>query len=95
MGSYDTTVSNGAIASGCPHSAQAGADILAAGGNAVDAMVGAALFAAFSLPTMSGLGGGGVATMRIDGELITCDFFAAHPGLGPGLEQWSGGYIRL
>lgn len=72
----------GAIASGCPYSAGAGADILAAGGNAVDAVVGAALTASFTLPTMTGLGGGGVLTMRMDGELATCDFFAALPGLG-------------
>ncbi|MDJ0973694.1 MAG: gamma-glutamyltransferase [Planctomycetota bacterium] len=72
----------GAIASGCPYSAQVGADILSAGGNAVDATVGAALTAAFTLPTMTGLGGGGVMTMRVDGKLHTCDFFAALPGLG-------------
>ncbi len=75
-------MTRGAIATGCPHSAQAGADILAAGGNAIDALVGSELLTCFSLPTMTGLGGGGVATLRIDDELVTCDFFAAHPGLG-------------
>ena len=75
-------MTHGAIATGCPHSAQAGADILAAGGNAVDALVGSSLLTCFSLPTMTGLGGGGVATLRIGDELVTCDFFAAHPGLG-------------
>ena len=72
----------GAIASGCPYSAGTGADVLAAGGNAVDAAVAAALTASFTLPTMTGAGGGGVLTLRVDGELATCDFFAALPGLG-------------
>lgn len=80
-------MSHGAIASGCPHSAQVGADILAAGGNAVDAVVGTSLVAAFTLPTMTGLGGGGVVTLRMGGELVTCDFFAALPGLGFGGER--------
>lgn len=74
-------MTEGAIASGCPYSARVGSDILAAGGNAVDAVVGAALTASFTLPTMTGLGGGGVLTMRMGGELATCDFFAALPGL--------------
>lgn len=72
----------GAIASGCPYSAQVGAAILHDGGNAVDAVVGAALTSAFTLPTMTGLGGGGVMTLRVGGERVTCDFFAALPGLG-------------
>jgi gamma-glutamyltranspeptidase/glutathione hydrolase len=75
-------VSNGAIASGCPYSAQVGSDILATGGNAVDAVVGAALVSSFTLPTMTGLGGGGVLTMRMGDQLTSCDFFAALPGLG-------------
>ncbi len=75
-------MAHGAIASGCPYSTQVGVDLLAAGGNAVDAVVGASLAACFSLPTMTGLGGGGVMTMRVGGELVTCDFFAALPGLG-------------
>jgi gamma-glutamyltranspeptidase/glutathione hydrolase len=75
-------MTHGAIASGCPYSAQVGSDILAAGGNAIDAVLGAALVCSFTLPTMTGLGGGGVLTMRMGDELATCDFFAALPGLG-------------
>lgn len=38
--------------------------------------------AAFSLPTMTSLGGGGIMTIRMDGELHTLDCFAALPGIG-------------
>jgi gamma-glutamyltranspeptidase/glutathione hydrolase len=72
----------GACASGDPSSAQAGADVLAAGGNAVDAAVAAALMASFSVPTMTGLGGGALATLRVEGRVLVLDGFANLPGLG-------------
>jgi len=73
---------HGACASGDVHSARAGAEVLAAGGNAVDAMVAAGLMACVTLPTMTSLGGGGIMTMFVDGRVSVCDGFASQPGLG-------------
>ena len=72
----------GACASGDSHSAKAGADVLAAGGNAVDAAVAAGLMACVTLPTMTSLGGGGILTLRMGGQVSVCDCFATLPGLG-------------
>ena len=72
---------HGACASGDLHSAQAGAAILEAGGNAVDAAVAAGLMACITLPTMTSLGGGGILTLQVDGRVTVCDCFAAIPGI--------------
>ncbi|MDJ0520467.1 MAG: gamma-glutamyltransferase [Planctomycetota bacterium] len=74
-------MTHGACASGDPHSAKAGADILKAGGNAVDATVAAGLVAAVTQPTMTSLGGGGILTLRVDGRVIVCDCFSTLPGI--------------
>ncbi|MDA1194923.1 MAG: gamma-glutamyltransferase [Planctomycetota bacterium] len=71
----------GACASADDHSAEAGAALLAAGGNAVDAAIGAGLMACVTLPTMTSLGGGGILTLLRAGQVYVCDFFAALPGL--------------
>jgi gamma-glutamyltranspeptidase/glutathione hydrolase len=66
---------------------QAGAELLAAGGNAVDAVVGAALAAGVVQPSSSGLGGGGFAIYgKEPGKMKSLDFreiapAAAHPAL--------------
>ena len=75
-------MTHGACASGDPHSAQAGAQMLSDGGNAVDAAVAAALVACVTLPTMTGLAGAGLATVRFDGKVHVLDFFANVSGLG-------------
>src|SRR6266516_726621 len=49
----------GAVAAGHPLTAQAGADVLAAGGNAVDAAVGAALVSWVAESPLTGPGSGG------------------------------------
>jgi gamma-glutamyltranspeptidase/glutathione hydrolase len=72
----------GACASGDPHSALAGRNALMEGGNAVDAAVAAGLMAAFSLQTMTGLGGGGLMTLRMGEEVQVLDFFSNLPGRG-------------
>lgn len=72
----------GACASGDPHSALAGRSALLEGGNAVDAAVAAGLMGAFSLQTMTGLGGGGLMTLRVGGEVQVLDFFSNLPGRG-------------
>jgi gamma-glutamyltranspeptidase/glutathione hydrolase len=72
----------GAIATGHEASAQAGAEILADGGNAVDAAVAAAFAACTGEPTLTGLGGAGFATVHMPGAGDHCfDFFASVPGL--------------
>ena len=74
----------GAIAAGHPLTAEAGARILADGGNAVDACIGAALASWVAESPLTGPGAGGFmlvhrARDRTDRLL---DFFVAVPGLG-------------
>jgi gamma-glutamyltranspeptidase/glutathione hydrolase len=72
----------GAIAAGHELSAQAGAEALADGGNAIDAAVAAVFAACTCEPTLTGPGGAGFATIRLaDGTELVLDFFAAVPGL--------------
>ena len=49
----------GVVAAGHPLTARAGADVLRAGGNAVDAAVAAVLTAIVAEPLLTGLGAGG------------------------------------
>ncbi len=72
------------VAAGHPSTAQAGAEILAAGGNAVDAAVAMMLVSCASETIFTGLGGGGFATVYdADRRSVRCvDFFVAVPGLG-------------
>ena len=53
---------------------QAGASILAKGGNAVDAAVASALAAGVVQPSSSGLGGGGFAVVSMSGKTHVLDF---------------------
>jgi gamma-glutamyltranspeptidase/glutathione hydrolase len=75
----------GVIAAGDPQTARAGAEILEAGGNAVDAAV-ASAFAAFvcELPLCSPLGGGALVLHRPGEAPRAIDLFARAPGLGGG-----------
>ncbi len=78
-----TPSTRGAVATGDSQSAEAGARALRAGGNAVDAAVGAA-FAAFvcELPLCSPLGGGVLVSRTATGSRTARSFFAMTPGLG-------------
>jgi gamma-glutamyltranspeptidase/glutathione hydrolase len=73
----------GVVAAGHPRTAQAGADVLRAGGNAVDAAIAAVLMSLTAESGLTGLGGGGymlVATPA--GEHVLLDFFVEAPGHG-------------
>jgi gamma-glutamyltranspeptidase / glutathione hydrolase len=74
----------GAVAAGHPLTAQAGADVLAAGGNAVDAAVGAALVSWVAESPLTGPGSGGFMLVHRARDRTTrvYDFFVAVPGLG-------------
>jgi gamma-glutamyltranspeptidase/glutathione hydrolase len=73
----------GVIAAGHPVSAEAGAEVLREGGNAVDAAVGAVLASFACEPLLTGLGAGGYMLVTApDREPVLLDFFVEAPGRG-------------
>src|SRR6476660_7670801 len=73
----------GIVAAGHPVSAQAGAAVLRAGGNAVDAAVAACLASWAAEPLLTGPGAGGYLLVAGAGEEPTLlDFFVAAPSHG-------------
>lgn len=74
----------GAVAAGHPLTAEAGARILAEGGNAVDACIAAAFVSWVAESPLTGPGGGGFMLVHRagDGKDSLLDFFAAVPGAG-------------
>jgi gamma-glutamyltranspeptidase / glutathione hydrolase len=73
----------GVVAAGHPLSARAGADALLAGGNAVDAALGAMLASFACEPLLTGLGAGGymlVMSPGSEGGVTLLDFFVEAPG---------------
>src|SRR3954470_9544105 len=96
----------GAVAGGHPLTAEAGARVLGAGGNAVDAAVGAALVSWVAESPLTGPGAGGfmLVNRARDRSTRVFDFFVAIPGLGDARElgemhhvdvDFSGGSGRL
>src|SRR5205814_5250885 len=83
-----TTLSRmrGAVAAGHPLTAQAGARVLAEGGNAVDACVAAAFAGAVAESPLTSPGAGGFMLVHRAADRSTrlADFFVAAPGLGLG-----------
>jgi gamma-glutamyltranspeptidase/glutathione hydrolase len=71
----------GVVAAGHPLTAEAGADVLRAGGNAVDAAVAAVLMSFVAEPPLTGPGAGGFMVVHTAGESHVLDFFVAAPGL--------------
>jgi gamma-glutamyltranspeptidase / glutathione hydrolase len=73
----------GVVAAGHPVTAAAGADVLRAGGNAVDAAVAALLASCVAEPLLTGLGAGGYMLVAPpDGAPVLLDFFVEAPGRG-------------
>lgn len=71
------------VAAGHPLSARAGAEVLARGGGAVDAVCAAAFAAAVAESPLTGPGAGGFLLARDpSGRTTLLDFFVAVPGLG-------------
>jgi gamma-glutamyltranspeptidase/glutathione hydrolase len=71
---------NGVVAAGHPLSAEAGAEVLREGGNAVDAAV-AAVLASFAVESpLTGFGAGGFMMVSRGEETVLIDFFVAAPG---------------
>ena len=72
----------GVVAAGHPLTAEAGANVLRAGGNAVDAAVAAVLMSFVAEAPLTGPGAGGFMVVHTPGESHVLDFFVAAPGLG-------------
>ena len=71
---------SGVVAAGHPLTAEAGAQVLREGGNAVDAAV-CAVLASFAVESpLTGFGAGGFMMVHRDGETVLLDFFVAAPG---------------
>jgi gamma-glutamyltranspeptidase/glutathione hydrolase len=74
---------DGVVAAGHPLTAQAGADVLRAGGNAVDAALAAMLTSFVTEPLLTGLGAGGYMLVHAPGrDDVLLDFFVAAPSEG-------------
>jgi gamma-glutamyltranspeptidase / glutathione hydrolase len=76
----------GVVAAGHPLTAEAGAEVLREGGNAVDAAVCAVLASFATESPLTGFGAGGYMMVHRDGETTLIDFFVAAPGLD-GIER--------
>lgn len=71
-----------AVAAGHPDTVAAAAEVLAAGGNAFDAVVAAGFAAAIAEPGLTSLGGGGfLLAHQASGEEHIVDFFVDTPGV--------------
>src|SRR3954454_725029 len=70
----------GVVAAGHPATAEAGAEVLREGGNAVDAAVGAVLASFAAESPLTGFGAGGFMMVHRGEETVLLDFFVAAPG---------------
>ncbi len=77
----------GAIAAGHPLTAAAGAAVLEAGGNAVDACVAAAFTSWVAESMLTGPGGGGFMLVHAGGETVVFDAFVAVPRIAAAEEE--------
>ncbi len=74
------SATHGAVAGGSRQTVDAGIRALESGGNAVDAAVAAQLTAFAAEPLLTGLGGGGIGMVRMNGRVFAWDFFSDMPG---------------
>ena len=73
----------GVVAAGHPETAKAGAEVLSAGGNAVDAAVASVLASLVAETLLTGLGAGGYMLLALPGtEARLLDFSVEAPGRG-------------
>jgi gamma-glutamyltranspeptidase/glutathione hydrolase len=78
----------GVVAAGHPLTAQAGADVLRAGGNAVDAALAALMTSFMAEPLLTGLGAGGYMLVApAGGAPVLLDFMVEAPGHGAAPED--------
>jgi len=77
---------SGVVAAGHPATAEAGAEVLRQGGNAVDAAVCAVLASFAAESPLTGFGAGGFIMVHRGGETTLLDFFVAAPG-ADGIER--------
>jgi gamma-glutamyltranspeptidase/glutathione hydrolase len=75
-------MSRGVVAAGHPVTAEAGAQVLREGGNAVDAAVAAVMTSFVTESPLTGLGAGGYMLVHGEGRTDVLDFFVAAPGEG-------------
>src|SRR3954449_12384425 len=88
-------MARGVVAAGHPLTAQAGADVLRAGGNAVDAALAAMLTSFVAEPLLTGLGAGGYMLVAAPGrEPGLVGFFVSAPGPGAGPGAGAAGLLR-
>jgi gamma-glutamyltranspeptidase/glutathione hydrolase len=81
-------VPTGVVAAGHPLTASAGAEVLRAGGNAVDGALAAMLTSFVAEPLLTGLGAGGyMLVVPPDGEPVLLDFFVEASGRGADPER--------
>jgi len=75
---------SGVVAAGSPGTAQVGAEVLRAGGHAVDAAVAAAMATSAYEPALTSLAGGGAMLVfdGASGDAAVVDFFPDAPGIG-------------
>src|SRR3954467_9523330 len=79
---------SGVVAAGHPLTPSAGAEVLRAGGNAVDAALAAMLTSFVTEPLLTGLGAGGYMLVApAGGEPVLLDFFVAAPGHDADLDE--------
>src|SRR2546423_14468259 len=72
---------HGMVVSASSIASEVGRNVLAAGGNAVDAAIATGFALAVTYPTAGNIGGGGVMVIRVsDGRATAIDFREAAPG---------------
>jgi gamma-glutamyltranspeptidase / glutathione hydrolase len=79
LGGPRVTSGKGMVVTDAKLATEVGRDVLAAGGNAVDAAIATAFALAVVLPTAGNIGGGGFMVARVDGASYALDFREVAP----------------